>query len=78
MFYKKLEEMRKIWEAKEKESSDCIPGFYSWFCEHKVDSIVSGMLKPVREEAGLGSPPSSFTTNASESLNAMLKRKVDF
>ena len=78
VFYKKLEEMRKLWEAKEKESSDCIPGFYPWFCEHKVDSIVSGMLKPVREEAGLGSPPSSFTTNANESLNAMLKRKVDF
>lgn len=36
------------------------------------------MLKDVRTAAGLGSPPSKFTTNASESLNAVLKRKVDY
>ena len=36
------------------------------------------MLKSVREEAGLGVPPSVFTTNASESVNAMLKRKVEY
>jgi len=36
------------------------------------------MLKPVRREAGLGNPPIPFTTNASESVNAMLKRKVDY
>ena len=37
-----------------------------------------GMLRPVREEAGLGIPPPTFTTNASESINAMLKKKVDY
>ena len=31
-----------------------------------MDAVVSSMLKPVREEAGLGVPPSTFTTNASE------------
>lgn len=36
------------------------------------------MRKDLREEAGLGSPPQPFTTNASESLNAMMKRKVDY
>jgi len=36
------------------------------------------MLKPVRREAGLGNPPLRFTTNASKSVNAMLKRKVDY
>lgn len=36
------------------------------------------MIGSVREEAGLGSPPQIFTTNASESLNAMLKRKVNY
>ena len=34
------------------------------------------MLRPVREEAGLGSPLSAFIT--SESLNAMPKRKTDY
>lgn len=32
----------------------------------------------IREAAGLGSPPSIFTTNSSESLNASVKRKVDY
>ena len=36
------------------------------------------MRKDVREKAGLGSPPSTFTTNASESINFVLKQKVDF
>ena len=49
-------------------------GFYDWFYEHKVDSIVSGMLTPVQEEAGLWKPPEKFTTNASEYL---LKRKMN-
>lgn len=36
------------------------------------------MLRPIREECGLGNPPSVFTTNASESINALLKRKLDY
>ena len=33
-------------------------------------------IRPVREEARLGNPPEVFTTNASESLNAVIKSKV--
>ena len=36
------------------------------------------MLRPVRIRAGLGNPPSSFTTNASESINALLKNQVEY
>ena len=36
------------------------------------------MLLPLREAAGLGSPPSPFYTNTSESLNNMLHSKVQF
>ena len=36
------------------------------------------MLKSVRRKAKLGDPPSHFTTNASESINAVLKNKVDY
>ena len=35
-------------------------------------------VSPVREEAGLGKLPEKFTTNASEYLNAILKKKVNF
>ena len=58
---------------KEKENPGSRPDSYEWLCQYKVDNVVSGMLKPVCEEAGLGLPPSSFTTNACESINAMLK-----
>lgn len=78
MFYQKLEEMKRKWSTKEDDNPSCTTGFYEWFCEHKLEPIVAGMLRPVREEAGLGMPPVPFTTNASESLNAMLKRKVHF
>ena len=36
------------------------------------------MLLPVREEAGLGSPPEPFYTNSSECINNVLKVKVDY
>lgn len=75
IFYQKLEEKKVLWEEKEKEHPDCSTGFYDWFCQHPCEQIVSGMLRHVREDAGLGDPPSPFTTNASKSLNAVLKRK---
>ena len=31
------------------------------------------MLHPVHEQAGLGSPPDAFYTNASESVNSIIK-----
>lgn len=36
------------------------------------------MRKDTREAVGLGSPPSEFSTNPSESIFAALKRKVDY
>jgi len=36
------------------------------------------MCKDVREAAGLGSPSGIFTTNASESINAVMQPKVNY
>ena len=36
------------------------------------------MLRPIREDCGLGSPPDPFYTNASESMNNVIKVKVDY
>jgi hypothetical protein len=36
------------------------------------------MISSVHTQAGLGKPPCKFTTNANESLNNVLKRKVNF
>ena len=51
--------------------------FTCWFKRYKCDMMVSSLLRPVREQAGLGCPPEQFTTNASEGVNALLKNKVD-
>ena len=37
-----------------------------------------GLLRCNRRRAGLGYPPSQFTTNASESINALIKNKMDY
>lgn len=36
------------------------------------------MLRPKRRQGGLGDPPIAFTTNASESVNALLKNQVEY
>ncbi len=74
-FFMKLESIK---ERREKDHVGVVPGFCQWFCDNKVDIMTSGMISSVREDAGLGCPPAHFTTNASESLNAVLKRKVNF
>ena len=46
--------------------------FYDYFCKHYSDVICYNTLKDLRTAAGLGSPPAMFTTNGSESINAVL------
>ena len=47
-------------------------------CKHKDVLMKTSMLKSTWRSAGLGDPPTHFTTNASESINAVLKNKVDY
>ncbi len=77
-FREKLEACESSWEAAEKECPGCRQGFYNWFVKYKSDILQESMLRNVREEAGLGNPPEEFTTNACESINAVLKGKVDY
>ena len=44
---------------------------------YKKSTVKEGLLR-YRKRAGLGDPPSQFTTNASESVNALLKIKLDY
>ena len=55
-----------------------VPSFFDYFCSKKADVVRYNMRRDLRESAGLGSPPGIFTTNASESINSMMKRKVSF
>ena len=52
--------------------------FVTWFYQHKYSLVKKSMLKSTRCKAGLGDPPASFTTNASESINSVLKHKMDY
>ncbi len=40
--------------------------------------IVHSMLKEVRPHASLGSPPAAYFNNIPESVNAIIKRGVEF
>ena len=52
--------------------------FHDWFTKFKADDFHSSTLRPLREHIGLGSPPSSFHTNDSESINALLKESLSY
>ena len=79
MFDQKLEELHVVWDKREKlVSPHHQPCFFEWFSREKASDIKESMLLPLRESAGLGSPPSPFYTNASESLNSMLHEKVHY
>ena len=78
-FSERLEGCKEAWEQREEPYAPSSgPRFYTYFSRYKASAVCSNMRKDLREEAGLGSPPTIFTTNASESINAVLKHKVNY
>lgn len=78
-FDQKLSRFENVWNVREKPFYGIsAPQFYQYFKEHKADIVHYNMLRGVREAAGLGSPPSIFTTNISESLNKVIKQHVHY
>ena len=51
---------------------------YDWFCKHSASTVRDTMLSPIREAAGLGSPPSPYYTNAIEGLNKVTKDHTNY
>ena len=70
-FSEKFKNLKPKWEL-------ICPAFVKWFLKYEVEMICSCMTSSVRTQAGLGKPPKRFTTNANESFNSILKRRVDF
>ena len=77
-FQNKLEDMTQSWRNCDVPSAANVERFIEYFMAKKAPLIRDTMLRSVREECGLGCPPDIFTTNASESVNAILKHKVDY
>lgn len=69
----KLSVLEEKWE---KLGGSLESGIYEWFVQYKASTMKSTMIKNVREEAGLGVPPEPFSTNASETVNSIIKAHV--
>ncbi len=69
---------KSVWDSIEGIAPGCNGGFYEWFMKYKCRLFEESMLKAVRELAHLGSPPAEFSTNACESINAVIKTKVSY
>ena len=78
-FSERLEKCRAVWNAREAPFAPSSgPRFFNYFLRYKSDVVCHSMRADIRESVGLGCPPKIFTTNASESINAMMKRKVNY
>ena len=76
---KSLEGLKSLWDSREKPYAPSSgPRLFHYFVQYQADVVRYHMKKDIRESVGLGSPPSAFTTNASESINAAIKRKVNY
>ena len=77
-FQEKLASVQESWRSLEQPSTCDLEKFIDYFTDSKVSILRNTMSRSLRIECGLGNPPSIFTTNASESINAVLKHKVDY
>ena len=78
-FESRLQNCKDVWNTR--EMNYLHPGqasFFDYFVEHYSKVFENTMLRSTRTAAGLGYPPEIFTTNASESLNATIKRRVNY
>ena len=77
-FDSKLSWLQEKWESFEKlrqKKSDDQIAFFTWFKKYHAEEIKSTML---HSAAGLGDPPSEFSTNDSEAINSVIKQFVKF
>lgn len=74
----KLKELEVEWRQLETSKSASPQNFFNWFQKYHAEEFKSCMLRPVRQAAGLGDPPSEFFTNDSEAINSAIKQYLKF
>ena len=57
-----IDSLESIWNQRGKPFNSP-PTFHSWFVENERDVVAHNMIRPLREKAGLGSPPQPYYTN---------------
>ena len=77
-FDEKLCQFKDVWNEMEMDArKTSLPEFHAWFTRYHATNMKHKMLKGLGEK-GLGSPPVQFTNNPNESVNARIKKKVDY
>lgn len=76
-YEKGLQSLCRKWKQYDSNTKGPLHAFTRWFEQYK-SSTIKTMLRSKRKQAGLGDPPTSFTTNSSESINALLKNQVEY
>ena len=78
-FDTRLENCTSSWiEREARYRPDDRVSFFDYFSSQYARTIRHTMLKDLRTSVGLGLPPAIYTTNACESFNAVIKRKINY
>ena len=72
-FDEMLENIREEWDEVELSQHLGNPKFHSWFKSRLANVMKENVIAPIREIAGLGSPPEHYTQNAAECSNRVIK-----
>ena len=72
-FDQMLEDVKFDWCEVESTQHKGEPKFHSWFKQHLGQTMKENVIAPIRQIAGLGSPPEFYTQNVAECCNSMVK-----
>ena len=74
-FRHRLSLLKSKWDEIERSVHlHCDPCFYNWLVRNEVEVMKSSMIASVRQNAGLGCPPSQYNTNRNESMNRVVQQ----
>ena len=70
-FEEQMKLLKQKWSGAHEKGAE----FYDWFLKNKAKEFVESVIRPVRERAGSGCPPETFTTdpNRSEHTNGVIQ-----
>ena len=68
-----LEDVKEDWDRVESTQRSGKPKFHEWFKMRLGQVFKENVIAPIRQIAGLGSPPEFYTQNVAECVNMIIK-----